>query len=122
MVERQVDIAVRRHLRRIVGFVPRHSTGQKVSRVERLRHRRLRGRHDDFHVGRQAMHGDRRTVTLIDAQTKSRILPAYYSDNYISLLPGESRTIEIEYPGTAGHNAALTLRGWNAVPQIIAVK
>jgi hypothetical protein len=61
-------------------------------------------------------------LTLIDAQTKSRILPAYYSDNYISLLPGESRTIEIEYPAAAGHSAALTLRGWNAVPQIIAVK
>jgi len=41
---------------------------------------------------------------------------------YISLLPGESRAIEIEYPATAGHSAALTLRGWNAVPQIIAVK
>ena len=62
-------------------------------------------------------------LTLIDAKSKSRILPAYYSDNYISLLPGESRTIEVEYPTSAAHGpAAFTLRGWNAVPQIIAVK
>jgi hypothetical protein len=62
-------------------------------------------------------------LTLLDAQTKTRILPAYYSDNYISLLPSESRTIEIEYPSaTAPGPAAIALRGWNAVPQVIAVK
>jgi hypothetical protein len=62
-------------------------------------------------------------LTLIDARDKARILPAYYSDNYISLLPGESRTIEVEYPaGATRRPAELTLRGWNAVPQVIAVK
>ena len=62
-------------------------------------------------------------LTLMDAKSKTRILPAYYSDNYISLLPGESRTIEIEYPTTVTHGPAeITLRGWNAVPQSIAVK
>jgi hypothetical protein len=62
-------------------------------------------------------------LTLLDAQTHARILPTYYSDNYISLLPGESRTIQIEVPPTAAHApATITLRGWNAVPQVIAVK
>ncbi|MGH9529954.1 MAG: glycoside hydrolase family 2 TIM barrel-domain containing protein, partial [Terriglobales bacterium] len=37
-------------------------------------------------------------LTLLNATDGSRILPAYYSDNYISLLPGENRQIEIEYP------------------------
>jgi hypothetical protein len=61
--------------------------------------------------------------TLVDAKDKSRILPAYYSDNYISLLPGETRTIEVDYPSSANHsNVEITLRGWNAVPQVIAVK
>jgi hypothetical protein len=61
--------------------------------------------------------------TLVDAKDKSRILPAYYSDNYISLLPGETRTIEVDYPSSANHsNVQITLRGWNAVPQVIAVK
>ena len=62
-------------------------------------------------------------LTLIDAKDEARILPAYYSDNYISLLPGETRTIEVEYPAIAGRGAlVIALRGWNAVPQIVAVK
>ena len=40
-------------------------------------------------------------LTLVNADG-SRILPAYYSDNYVSLLPGETREVEIEYPGSAG--------------------
>jgi hypothetical protein len=62
-------------------------------------------------------------LILLDAKEKARILPAYYSDNYISLLPGESRTIQVEYPANAARGPAeLTLRGWNAVAQVIAVK
>jgi hypothetical protein len=61
-------------------------------------------------------------LTLVSKNDKVRVLPAYYSDNYISLLPGESRTIEVEYPLSAGRGAAeIALRGWNAVPQVIAV-
>jgi archaellum component FlaF (FlaF/FlaG flagellin family) len=53
-------------------------------------------------------------LTLLHAGDHSRILPAYYSDNYISLLPGEERTIRIDYPSTAATgDAALALRGWN---------
>jgi hypothetical protein len=62
-------------------------------------------------------------LTLVDAKDHARILPAYYSDNYVSLLPGESRTIEVEYPASAAHGPAqLTLRGWNALPQTIPVR
>jgi hypothetical protein len=62
-------------------------------------------------------------LTLLDAGSKDRILPAYYSDNYVSLLPGESRTIQVEYPAAAAHGPAeIALRGWNAVPQGISVK
>jgi hypothetical protein len=62
-------------------------------------------------------------LTLVNANDNTRILPAYYSDNYISLLPNESRTVEIEYPRTAAHSlTALNLRGWNATPQVIATK
>jgi len=52
-------------------------------------------------------------LTLINASSGERILPAYYSDNYVSLLPGETRQITIEYPSSEGVNAAVTLRGWN---------
>jgi hypothetical protein len=61
-------------------------------------------------------------LTLILAESGKRILPAYYSDNYISLLPGEKKTIEIEYP-LKGHEGAaqINLRGWNAVRGNISV-
>ncbi len=53
-------------------------------------------------------------LTPINAGDGSRILPAYLSDNYISLLPGESREIEIEYPAAAAQGAAqIAIRGWN---------
>ncbi len=62
-------------------------------------------------------------LTLVNAGDGSRILPAYYTDNYVSLLPGESREIEIEYPAKSATGAAqLTLRGWNLPQQTIAVK
>jgi Exo-beta-D-glucosaminidase Ig-fold domain len=61
-------------------------------------------------------------LTLLNETDGSRILPAYYSDNYVSLLPGESREIEIEYSADAGHDAAqLTLRGWNFPQETVAI-
>jgi len=44
-----------------------------------------------------------------------RVLPVYYSDNYVSLLPNETRTITIE-AATAdlkGEDALVVLDGWN---------
>jgi hypothetical protein len=47
----------------------------------------------------------------------AQVLPAYFSDNYISLLPGESRTIDVRYPASAANGAVtLRLRGWNVAP------
>lgn len=45
----------------------------------------------------------------------TRVLPAYYSDNYLSLLPGEQRTIVIHAPAQdAGSGSTrVTLEGWN---------
>ncbi len=49
-------------------------------------------------------------------QAGPRILPAFYSDNYISLLPGEQRKVEISYPASAAKGSAhVALRGWNTV-------
>jgi Exo-beta-D-glucosaminidase Ig-fold domain/Glycosyl hydrolases family 2/Concanavalin A-like lectin/glucanases superfamily/Glycosyl hydrolases family 2, sugar binding domain/Glycosyl hydrolases family 2, TIM barrel domain len=61
-------------------------------------------------------------LTLLAAPGGDRILPAYWSDNYVSLMPGESRVLDVEYPSTAGHGAAqVTIRGWNVTPESIAV-
>jgi hypothetical protein len=60
-------------------------------------------------------------LTLKDASTGDRILPAYYSENYVSLLPGEERTVFIEFPGGAV-KPAIGLRGWNLEASTVAVQ
>jgi len=54
-------------------------------------------------------------LQLRDAKTNDRILPVFYSDNYISLTPGETRTITISFATTDlhGDQPLLTLDGWN---------
>jgi hypothetical protein len=61
-------------------------------------------------------------LTLLSAKDKERILPAYYSDNYVSLLPAETRTIEIDYP-LKDHEgpSEIALRGWNAKGDLFPV-
>ena len=62
-------------------------------------------------------------LTLIAAKDGTRILPAYFSDNYISLLPAETRSVEVQYPADAVKGAAeISLRGWNATAQRVPVK
>ena len=56
-------------------------------------------------------------LTLLDAKGE-RILPAYLSDNYVSLLPGESREVTIRSPD-AIRPAALSVRGWNVVDRML---
>jgi hypothetical protein len=61
-------------------------------------------------------------LTLLNAADGSRILPAYFTDNYVSLLPGEHREVEIVYPVKAANGAAqLGIRGWNMQKQTIPV-
>ncbi|WP_298689983.1 sugar-binding domain-containing protein [uncultured Sphingomonas sp.] len=62
-------------------------------------------------------------LTLVDAQGE-RVLPAFYSDNYVSLLPGEHRTVTIDTMDSAkpaGTPAAVQLRGWNVTPASIPI-
>ncbi|MES2162647.1 MAG: bifunctional acetylxylan esterase/glucomannan deacetylase AxeC2 [Pseudomonadota bacterium] len=57
-------------------------------------------------------------LTLFNAGG-GRILPVYYSDNYLGLMPGEARTITVGFK-SAG-NVRLDLRGWNLAPQSLAI-
>jgi hypothetical protein len=61
-------------------------------------------------------------LTLVHADG-SQVLPAYYSDNYVSLLPGEERMVTISIP-EAGRQGGLRLelRGWNATPVSLSVR
>ncbi|WP_231738732.1 glycoside hydrolase family 2 TIM barrel-domain containing protein [Sphingomonas sp. CCH9-F2] len=51
-------------------------------------------------------------LTLVDAKGE-RILPAFYSDNYVALLPGETKVLTIRYPATVSAAPEVTMRGWN---------
>ena len=60
-------------------------------------------------------------LTLLDA-SGHRLLPAFASDNYISLLPGQSRQVEIKVPAArAAGPVTVALRGWNAQPARIVL-
>jgi Exo-beta-D-glucosaminidase Ig-fold domain/Glycosyl hydrolases family 2, TIM barrel domain len=61
-------------------------------------------------------------LTLLNRDDRLRILPAYYSDNYVSLLPGENREIDIQYQADRAKGPAeVGIRGWNVSPGRIAV-
>jgi len=51
-------------------------------------------------------------LTVMNADG-TQVLPAYFSDNYVTLLPGESRVIEVRYPTAKADRPSVTLRGWN---------
>ncbi|GGH75452.1 hypothetical protein HNQ91_004597 [Filimonas zeae] len=51
-------------------------------------------------------------LSLVNAKTKKRILPAFYSDNYVSVLPGAEKKITIDYH-PEGEEIALLAEGWN---------
>lgn len=52
-------------------------------------------------------------ISVVDSRTGERILPAFYSDNYISVVPGETKTITVEYPVKAGVTPKVEVLGWN---------
>ncbi len=52
-------------------------------------------------------------LLLRDTETHERILPAYYSDDFFSLMPGEHRQVRIESSSPISKTAILTLDGWN---------
>jgi hypothetical protein len=61
-------------------------------------------------------------LTLVHADG-SQVLPAYYSDNYVSLLPGEERMVTISISESAREGGLrLELRGWNTVPLSVSVR
>jgi hypothetical protein len=54
-------------------------------------------------------------LKAVRTNTGDRILPAVYSDNYISLMPGEQRSIliELENEDTRGEKPTVVLEGFN---------
>lgn len=62
-------------------------------------------------------------LSLIDEQTHERLLPVFYSDNYVSILPGEQKSIVINY--NAGENQKpplVSISGWNLKEHALPVE
>ncbi len=60
-------------------------------------------------------------LSLLDSRTDARVLPTLYSDNYVWLLPDESRTVTLSWPADAlpSGRPALRVEGYN-VPRTVA--
>ncbi len=61
-------------------------------------------------------------ISLIDSVTKNRILPTFYSDNYISVLPGESKTITLDYTPADNVKPIVEVEGWNTDIRAIEIE
>ncbi len=60
-------------------------------------------------------------LTVLDAKG-DRVLPAYYSDNYIALMPGEIRKIEVRCPPSGQECERVALRGWDVDSRNVAIE
>jgi beta-mannosidase len=60
-------------------------------------------------------------VQLRNQRTNLRVLPVFYSDNYVSLLPGERRMITVEAAAKdlGADRPVLALDGWNVAPALV---
>src|SRR5690349_19957783 len=60
-------------------------------------------------------------LSLLDDHSGERVLPTLYSDNYLWLLPGESRTITVSWPAHAlpSNRPALGVSAYNS-PRTVA--
>jgi len=59
-------------------------------------------------------------IALVDQKSSERILPSFYDDNYVSILPGESKKVLVEY--TSDKDVAVAVYGWNVERQKVNVK
>jgi len=60
-------------------------------------------------------------ISVVNANTKKRILPVFYSDNYVSVLPGEHKIISLEYTPSKT-KIMVSIEGWNVKQQFVEIK
>jgi len=62
-------------------------------------------------------------LSLLDPKTGKRLLPVFYSDNYVSVLPGKSTKVIMDYtPETGAGLPLLSVKGWNVDEQKITIR
>jgi exo-1,4-beta-D-glucosaminidase len=62
-------------------------------------------------------------LAIVRKNDESKILPLLWQDNYLELMPGESREITAQFlsPDSLGSGAELRISGWNIKPQTISL-
>ena len=60
-------------------------------------------------------------VSLINPATQKRVMPVFYSDNYVSVLPGEKKTVVLDYNLNIA-KPKVAVRGWNLAEEMVDVK
>jgi hypothetical protein len=60
-------------------------------------------------------------ITLLHPETKERILPAFYSDNYITVLPHARKLVTIEW-NDKSLTPLVSVEGWNMTTKTIVPK
>ena len=61
-------------------------------------------------------------LAVVDAKTNERILPLFADENYVSLVPGTEKEIELECPQAESQNWKVSVEGWNFDQQYFPVK
>ncbi len=59
-------------------------------------------------------------LSVINPKSRQRILPVFYSDNYISILPGKTKRVQIS-SNSSLKDGVLTVSGWNVKRQEVKV-
>lgn len=61
-------------------------------------------------------------LSIINNDTHKRILPVFYSDNYVSVLPGTEKKVTLNFQSTeAISNLLVSVTGWNLKQQLIKI-
>ena len=77
-------------------------------------------RKENVYQGKIALKADKNIsffnrIKVFDKNTGKRILPVHYSDNYITLMPGDKREIEIEFSsGLPKDQIEIVVESWTA--------
>ena len=58
-------------------------------------------------------------ISLIDANTGERLLPTFFSDNYVSVTPGGEKKITLSYDQLKNTDAKIEIEGWNVPKQTL---
>ena len=95
----------------------RAELGHRTPRAHQRPHHQQRGRP----AGAPVAFFNR--ISLVDANGHHRLLPVFYSDNYVSILPGEQKTVTIDYDAARiKAKPVVSVSGWNLKEQIVEVK